>query len=136
MLVDPWISFYSVVLIYKYKCKHICQYHAFLITVAFVVLSEVWKVYASTFVLFSQDCLAILAPLWFHMMLGGIGAGGEGDDRGWDGWMASLTRWTWVWVNSRSWWWTGRPGCAVIHGVTKSGTRLSDWTEMNWTDKL
>ena len=36
--------------------------------------------------------------------------GGEGDDRGWDGWMASLTWWTWVWVNSGSWWWTGRPG--------------------------
>ena len=41
----------------------------------------------------------------------GLGAGGEGDDRGWNGWMASLTRWTWVWVNSGSWWWTGRPGC-------------------------
>ena len=38
------------------------------------------------------------------LMLGGLGAWGEGDDRGWDGWMASLTRWTWVWVNSRSWW--------------------------------
>ena len=37
-------------------------------------------------------------------------AGGEGDDRAWNGWMASLTQWTWVWVNSRSWWWTGRPG--------------------------
>ena len=37
-------------------------------------------------------------------------AGGEGDDRGWDGWMASPTLRTWVWVNSRSWWWTGRPG--------------------------
>ena len=37
-------------------------------------------------------------------------AGGEGDDRGWDGWMASLTWWTWVWINSRSWWWTGKPG--------------------------
>ena len=35
---------------------------------------------------------------------------GEGDNRGWDGWMASLTQWTWVWVNSGSWWWTGRPG--------------------------
>ena len=44
------------------------------------------------------------------LMLGGIGGRGEGDDRGWDGWMASLTRWMWVWVNSRSWWWTGRPG--------------------------
>ena len=36
--------------------------------------------------------------------------GGEGDDRGWDGWMASLTQWTWVWVDSRSWWWIERPG--------------------------
>ena len=36
--------------------------------------------------------------------------GGEGGRRGWDGWMASQTRWTWVWVNSGSWWWTGRPG--------------------------
>ena len=37
-------------------------------------------------------------------------AGGEGDNRGWDGWMASLTRWTWVWASSRSWWWAGKPG--------------------------
>ena len=59
----------------------------------------------------------------------GLGAGGEGDDRGWDGWMAWLTRWTWVWVNSGSWWWTGRPG-AVIHGVAKSRTWLSNWTEL------
>ena len=55
--------------------------------------------------------------------------GGEGDDRGWDGWMASLTRWTWVWVNSRSWWWTGRPSL-LFHGVARSQTRLSDWTEL------
>ena len=46
----------------------------------------------------------------------GLGAGGEGDDRGWDGWMASLIRWTWVWVNSRSWWWTGRPGLLRFMG--------------------
>ena len=52
-------------------------------------------------------------------------AGGEGDDRGWDGWMASLTQWTWVWVNSGSWWWTGKPGmlqsmCAAIaHDLVK-----------------
>ena len=37
-------------------------------------------------------------------------AGGKGDDRGWDGWMASLSQWTWVWVSSGSWWWTERPG--------------------------
>ena len=49
-------------------------------------------------------------------------AGGEGDNRGWDGWMASPTQWTWVWVNSGSWWWTGRPG---VQGVAKSRTRLT-----------
>ena len=53
---------------------------------------------------------------------------GEGDDRGWDGWMASPTQWTLVWVNSRSWWWTGRPGAAV-HVVATSWTWLSEWTE-------
>ena len=46
----------------------------------------------------------------------GLGAGGEGDDREWDGWMASPTQWTWVWVNSRSWWWTGRPGMLRFMG--------------------
>ena len=61
----------------------------------------------------------------------GLGAGGEGDDRGWDGWMASLTWWAWVWVNSGNWWWT-ESWHAVIHGVARSWTRLSDWTELNW----
>ena len=46
----------------------------------------------------------------------GLGARGEGDDRGWDGWMVSLTRWMWVWVNSGSWWWTGRPGVLQFMG--------------------
>ena len=41
---------------------------------------------------------------------------GEWDDRGWDGWMASLTWWTWVWVNSRSWWWTRKPGVLQFMG--------------------
>ena len=59
----------------------------------------------------------------------GLGAGGEGDDRGWDGWMASLTRWMWVPVNSGSWWWTGRPGVLQFMG-SQSQTRLSDWTEL------
>ena len=65
-------------------------------------------------------------------MLGGIGAGGEGDDQGWDGWMASLTRWTWVWVNSSRWWWTGRPGVLRFRGSQRVG---HDWvTELNWTE--
>ena len=59
---------------------------------------------------------------------------GEGDDRGWDGWMASLTEWTWVWVNSGSWWWTGRPGVLQFMGSQRV---RHDWaTELNWTEHL
>ena len=60
---------------------------------------------------------------------------GEGDDRGWDGWMASLTQWTWVWVNSELVM-DGEAWHAAVHGVAKSWTRLSDWTELNWTSTL
>ena len=56
------------------------------------------------------------------------GTGGEGDNRGGDGWMASPARWTWVWVNSGSWRWTREAWRAAIH--VKSQTRLSDWTEL------
>ena len=60
----------------------------------------------------------------------GLGAGGEGDDRRWDGWMASPTQCTWVWVNSGSWWWTGRPGMLQSMGSQRVG---HDWaTELNW----
>ena len=55
---------------------------------------------------------------------------GERDDRGWDGRMVSLTQWTWVWVNSGSWWWTGRPGMLQSMGSQRVG---HDWaTELNW----
>ena len=64
----------------------------------------------------------------------GLGAGGEGDDRGWDGWMASPTRWPWVWVNSGSWWWTGRPGVLWFMGLQK--VRYGWATELNWTEFL
>jgi len=58
------------------------------------------------------------------------GKGQDWDDRGWDGWMASPTRWTWVWVNSGSWWWTGRPGVLWFMGSQRVG---QDWvTELNW----
>ena len=59
-------------------------------------------------------------------------AGGEGDDKGWDGLMASPTQWTWIWVDSRSWWWTGKPGLLWFIGSQRVG---HDWaTELNWTD--
>ena len=71
----------------------------------------------------------------------GLGAGGKGDDRGWDGWMASPTRWTWVWVNSGSWWWTRRPSMLQFMGSQRVGhnwaTELIDWLRVgknlkNW----
>ena len=67
------------------------------------------------------------------LMLGGIGAGGERDDQGWDGWMASLTWWMWVWVNSGSWWWTGSLVCCDSWGRKESDTiEWLKWTELNW----
>ena len=56
-------------------------------------------------------------------------AGGEGDDRGWDGWMASLTQWSWVWVDSGSWWWTGRPGMLRFMGLQRVE---HDWVTELW----
>ena len=58
----------------------------------------------------------------------GLRAGGEREDRRWDGWMASLTQWTWIWVNSGSWWWTGRPGVLRFMGLQRVGH--------NWTTEL
>ena len=59
-------------------------------------------------------------------------AGEEGHNRGWDGWMASPTQWTWVWVNSGSWWWTGRPRVLRF-----TGSQESDPTEgLNWTELM
>ena len=62
----------------------------------------------------------------------GLGAGGGGDDRGRDGWMASPTLWAWVWVNSGSWWWTGRPSVLQFVGSQRVGH--NSVTELNWTE--
>ena len=65
------------------------------------------------------------------LMLGKI-EGRRGDDRGWVGWMASLTQWTWVWVDSESWWLTGRPGVLQFMGLQRI---WHGWvTELNWTE--
>ena len=59
-------------------------------------------------------------------------AGGEGDERGWDVWMASPTQWTWVWASLRSWWWTGKPGVLQSMGLQTVGL---DWViDLNWTE--
>ena len=60
----------------------------------------------------------------------GLGARGVMDNRGWDGWMASPTQWTWIWVNSGSWWWTGRP--SVLQFMGSQRVRHSWAIELNW----
>ena len=56
--------------------------------------------------------------------------GGEGDDKGWDGWIASPTRWAWIWVSSGSWWWTGKPGMLHSMGSQRVGhNRATEWTD-------
>ena len=66
------------------------------------------------------------------LMLGKMKAGGARDDRGWDGYMAASTWWTCIWVGSRSWWWTGKPGVQQSMGLQRVG---HNWvTELNWTE--
>ena len=74
--------------------------------------------------------LTYLKRLWCWERLE---AGGEGDNRGWNGWMASLTRWTWVWASSGSWWWTGKPGMLQSTGSQRVGQDCA--TELNWSEK-
>ena len=68
------------------------------------------------------------------LRLGKIEGRRRRDNRGWDGWMASLTQWTWVWVNSGSWWWTGKPDVLWFMGSQRVG---HDWaTELNWMNDI
>ena len=64
----------------------------------------------------------------------GLGAGGEEDNRGWDGWMASPTQWICVWVNSRCWWWMGRAGVLRFMGLQRVGHDTA--TDLNWADTI
>ena len=93
-------------------------------------LEEVMSAHSSTLDTWCEE-LTHWKRLWCWE---GLGAGGEGDDRGWNGWMALPTRWTWVWVNSGSWWWTGRPGVLRFTGSQRVG---HDWvTELNLLNSL
>ena len=83
---------------------------------------------AETPILWPPDVKSWL--IWKDSCWERLKAGGEGDDRGWDGWMASPTQWTWVWMNPGNWWWTGRPGVLWFMG---SQSFRHDWaTELNW----
>ena len=87
---------------------------------------------AETLILWTTSCkeLTYWKRPWFWE---GLGEGGEGDNRGWDGWMASPIQWTWVWVNSRSWWWTGRPD--VLQSMGLQRVRHNWATELTWSQR-
>ena len=88
--------------------------------------TDCWTWNSSTLATWCEE-LTHLKRAWCW---GRLKAGIEGDNRGWDGWMASPTRRTWVWASSRSWWWTGRPGVLQSMGLQRVG---HDWaTELNW----
>ena len=83
-----------------------------------------WSWNSNTLATWCKELTQWERPWWWERLK----AGREGDDRGWDGWMASLMLWAWFWVSSRSWWWAGKLG--VLHSMgSQSRTRLSDWVE-------
>ena len=90
---------------------------------------QCWSWNANTLTTWCEELTHLKRPcLWERLR-----AGGEGDDRGWDGWMALQTQWTWVLVGSGSWWWPGKPG--MLQSMRSQRVR-HDWaTELNWIQK-
>ena len=84
-----------------------------------------WSWSCNTLATWCEELTHLKRPICWERLK----VGREGDDRGWDGWMVSPTQWAWVWVSSRSWWGTGKPGMLQSTGPQRIG---HDWaTEMN-----
>ena len=103
-------------------CKKIQPIHPKILSVHWKDWCWSWN--SNTLVTWCEELTHLKRP-WFW---GRLKVGGEGDDRGWAGWMASPTQWTWVWVNSGSWWWTGRPSMLRSMG--------SQWVRHEWVTEL
>ena len=87
-----------------------------------------WSWNSNTLATYCEELTRLKRPWCWERLK----AGGEGEDRRWDGWMTSLTQWTWVWVNSGSWWWTWRSGVLQFMGSQRV---RHDWvTKLNWQD--
>ena len=85
-----------------------------------------WSWNSNILATWCEEMTYLKSPWWWERLK----TGGKGDDRGWDGWMASPTWWTWIWVNSRNWWWTGRPGVLQSIGSLRHMTEWLNWTEL------
>ena len=85
-----------------------------------------WSWNSSTLATWREELILWKTPWCWERLR----AGGEGDDRGWDGWMASPTQWTWVWASSGHWWWTGRLG--MLQSMGSQRVRHNCATELNW----
>ena len=121
------ICYSCLCLTYFTQYDNLYKWHYFIIFYGWVIF-HCWSWNSNTLATSCEEFIHWKRPWCWE----GLGAGGEGDDRGWDGWMASLIQWTWVWVNSGSWWWTGRPGVLWFMGSQRVG---HNWvTELNWTE--
>ena len=90
------------------------------------LFSFVWSWNSNTMATWCEELTHLKRPWCWERLK----EGGKGDDSGWDGWMASLTQWTWVWVSSGSWWWTRKPG--VLQSMGWQRARQTEW--LNWTE--
>jgi len=125
--VKKWVSFECIWdTLYHERCGQVLRQRK--LTTERTVIKETLPPNSNTLATSCEELTHWKRP-WYSE---GLGVGGEGDDRGWDDWMASPTWWTWVCVNSGSWWWTGRPGVLWFMGSQSVG---HDWaTELNWIE--
>ena len=113
-LESPWIAVRSN----QYIIKEISPEYS---------LKGCWNWNSNTLATWCEELTHLKKPWYWERLK----VGGEANGRGWDGWMASPTQWTWVWVNSGSWWWTGKPGVLQSLGSKRVG---HDWAaELNWS---
>ena len=133
LLLDLSLHLLSNDLSFLYYVKYI-NFHLFLYGYPFIpeplfwnVEARCWNWRSNTLATWCEELIHWKRPWCWERLR----AGGEGDDRGWDGWIASPTQWTWVWVDFRIWWGTGRPGMLCFMESQRVG---HDWaTELNWT---
>ena len=88
-----------------------------------------WSWNSNTLATWCEELTHWKRPWWWERLK----AGGKGDDREWEDWMALQTQWIWIWASSGSWWWTGRPGMLQSIGLQSIGHKQLNWTELNQT---